>query len=130
MTETAKTSKTNVMKLHIIITLSILLVGGIATTTYSQTAANNPNNIPVVSKAPVSYRVNDSGSHLHGYYKKSYSLTIYGDTNAVCFRADCDEDDDWSGATGGGTTQTKNSFETKFHCVFNPPYIMRNGFAR
>jgi len=107
------------MKLHIIIIFSVVLFNGLSTTSFSQSIENEGNGISVVSRAPVSYRVND-GKKLHGYYKKGYSLTIYGDSNAVGFRADCDEDDDWSGAKAGGTTQSKNSFETKFHCVFNP----------
>lgn len=89
-------------------------------TLFGQTADNNPKNIPVVSKAPISYRVNVSGSILHGYYKKGYSLTIYGDTSSIGYRADCDKDDDWSGAEVGGTTQNGNIFERKFSCVFNP----------
>lgn len=87
---------------------------------FGQTAENNPKNIPVISKAPISFRVNESGSTLHGYYKKGYSLTIYGDTSSVGYRADCDEDDDWSGAIVGGTTQSSNSFESVYKCVFNP----------
>lgn len=85
-----------------------------------QTAKDNPGNIPVVSTAPVSYRVNVSGSKLHGYYKKGYNLTIYGDSSAVGYRADCDMDDDWSGAVVESTTQSSNSFEFTFRCVFNP----------
>lgn len=85
-----------------------------------QTAENNPLNIPVVSKAPINYRINVSGSTLHGYYKKGYSLTIYGDTYSIGYRADCDKDDDWLGATVGGTTQSSNSFESTYNCVFNP----------
>lgn len=87
---------------------------------FGQTVENNPSNIPVVSSAPVSFRVNESGSKLHGYYKKGYKLTIYGDSSAIAYRADCDTDDDWSGATVGGTTQSSNSFESAFGCVFNP----------
>ena len=87
---------------------------------FGQTAENNTTNIPIVSKAPVSYRVNESGSILHGYYKKGYDLTIYGDSSAIGYRADCDSDDDWSGANAGGTTQSSNSFESVFKCVFNP----------
>ncbi|HOY95585.1 MAG TPA: hypothetical protein PK509_07605 [Catalimonadaceae bacterium] len=73
-----------------------------------------------VSKAPVCYRVNETGGILHGYYKKGYDLTIYGDSLALGFRADCDMDDDWSGATVAGTTQASNSFESTFRTVFNP----------
>src|SRR5664279_2077208 len=93
---------------------------GYSSTIYGQTVENNSNNTNIVSKAPVSFRVNESGSTLHGYYKKSYSLTIYGDTSAIGYRADCDEDDDWTGAKAGGTTQSSNSFESAYKCVFNP----------
>jgi hypothetical protein len=86
----------------------------------AQTVESNPTSIPVVSSAPVSFRVKESGSKLHGYYKKGYNLTIYGDSSAIAFRADCDTDDDWSGATIGGTTQSSNSFESSFGCVFDP----------
>jgi len=74
----------------------------------------------IVSKAPVCYRVNESKTVLHGYFKKGYDLTIYGDILALGYRADCDMDDDWSGATVAGTTQASNSFESTFHTVFNP----------
>lgn len=104
-------------KIIIIITL---LISGQSSLLFGQTAANNPTNIPVISSAPVSYRVNESGSKLHGYYKKGYNLTIYGDSLAIGYRADCDTDDDWSGANAGGTTQSSNSFESAFKCVFNP----------
>ena len=87
---------------------------------FGQTADNNPTNIPIISKAPVSYRVNETGSILHGYYKKGYNLTIYGDSSAIGYRADCDKDDDWSGAKVGGTTQSSNSLESAYKCVFNP----------
>lgn len=86
----------------------------------AQTVDDTLIKIPVVSKAPVSYRINVRGSVLHGYYKKNYDLTIYGDSLAVGFRADCDEDDDWSGAKAHGTTQSSNSFESAFRCEFNP----------
>jgi hypothetical protein len=86
---------------------------------FGQTADNN-TNIPVVSSAPISFRINESGSKLHGYYKKGYNLTIYGNNFALGYRADCDKDDDWSGATAGGTTQTGNNFESTFNCVFDP----------
>ena len=87
---------------------------------FGQTAENNTINVPVISKAPVCYRINVKGSELHGYYKKDYSLTIYGDTSSIGFRADCDKDDDWSGATPTGTTQSSNSFEYTYGCIFNP----------
>lgn len=74
----------------------------------------------IVSKAPVSFRVNVSGNNLHGYYKKNYNLEIYGDSFLLGYRADCDADDDWSGAVVKGTTQDKNVFEVKFKCKFNP----------
>jgi hypothetical protein len=86
----------------------------------AQTVDDTLTKIPVVSKAPVSYRINVRGSVLHGYYKKGYDLTIYGDSLAVGFRADCDKDDDWSGAKAHGTTQSSNSFESAFRCEFNP----------
>ena len=102
---------------HIIV---ILFISGHCLTLCGQTASKNSMNIPIVSTAPVSYRVNESGSTLHGYYRKGYSLTIYGDTSAIGYRADCDEDDDWSGATVSGTTQSSNSFESAYKCIFNP----------
>lgn len=81
----------------------------------------NDMNPAVVSTAPVKFRVNEAnGKTLHGYYSKGYNLTIYGDSTAIGYRADCDTDDDWTGATPGGTTQDENSFETKYKCVFNP----------
>jgi len=86
----------------------------------AQTVDDTLIKIPVVSKAPVSYRINVQGSTLYGYYKKGYDLTIYGDSLAVGFRADCDKDDDWSGAKAHGTTQPSNSFESAFRCEFNP----------
>ncbi|HEX5152524.1 MAG TPA: hypothetical protein VFW07_13835 [Parafilimonas sp.] len=104
-------------KIFIIVTL---VVCGQSSIVLGQTAENNSTNISIVSKAPVSYRVNESGSTLHGYYKKGYNLTIYGDSSVIGYRADCDADDDWSGATAGGTTQSSNSFESAFKCVFNP----------
>ena len=104
-------------KFIIIITLAIC---GQSSLLFGQTAENNTANIHIVSSAPVSYRVNESGSKLHGYYKKGYNLTIYGDSLAIGYRADCDIDDDWSGANVGGTTQSSNSFESTFKCVFNP----------
>jgi hypothetical protein len=106
------------MKNFIFLTTTLFV--GQTNLTYCQTAENNSTNLPYISKAPVSYRINESGSKLHGYYKKDYNLTIYGDSSIVGFRADCDKDDDWSGATVGGTTQSSNSFETTFGCVFNP----------
>jgi len=79
------------------------------------------NNLQTISIAPVNYRVNESdGATLHGYYKKGYNLTIYGDTSAIGFKADCDMDDDWSGAKVQGTTQNTNTFETRFNCKFDP----------
>ncbi|MDP4208913.1 MAG: hypothetical protein Q8928_08880 [Bacteroidota bacterium] len=99
---------------------SVLILVLFSSMLFGQTAENNPKNIPVISKAPISFRVNESGSTLHGYYKKGYSLTIYGDSSSVGYRADCDKDDDWSGAIVGGTTQSSNSFESEYHCVFNP----------
>jgi hypothetical protein len=103
-----------------IITIVALVVCGQSTLLLGQTAENNTTNIPVVSKAPVSFRVNEGGSKLHGYYKKGYDLTIYGDSLAIGYRADCDRDDDWSGTAAGGTTQSSNSFESTFKCVFDP----------
>lgn len=100
--------------------LAIILFAGQTNLTYGQTEENNSTNLPSISKAPISYRINESGSKLHGYYKKGYNLTIYGDSSVVGYRADCDKDDDWSGANVGGTTQSSNSFETTFGCVFNP----------
>lgn len=107
------------MKNKIIIIATLVLCGQ-SSLIYGQTAENNATSIPIVSKAPVSYRVNESGSKLHGYYKKGYNLTIYGDSFAIGYRADCDKDDDWSGANPVGTTQTSNSFEPTFKCAFNP----------
>ncbi len=104
---------------NFILLASILFVGQ-TNLIYGQTAESNLTNLPSISNAPVSYRVNESGSKLHGYFKKGYNLTIYGDSSVVGYRADCDKDDDWSGATVGGTTQSSNSFETTFGCVFNP----------
>ena len=101
-------------------TITILILVVVNYSMYGQTVLNNPQNIPIVSKAPVSFRVNVSGSTLHGYYKKDYSLTIYGDTSTIGYRADCDMDDDWSGANVGGTTQSSNNFESVFNCVFDP----------
>lgn len=106
------------MKNLIFITATLLF--GQANLVFGQTADIGTTNMPIVSSAPISFRVNISGSTLHGYYKKGYNLTIYGDTSALGYRADCDKDDDWSGATAGGTTQTANSFESKFSCVFDP----------
>jgi hypothetical protein len=107
------------MKNRIIILLA-LTVCGQCSLLFAQTAESNSTNIPIVSKAPVSYRVNESGSILHGYYKKGYNLSIYGDSYTIGYRADCDMDDDWSGANAGGTTQSSNSFESTYKCVFNP----------
>jgi len=90
---------------------------------FGQTVNDTLAKIPVVSKAPISYRINVKGSILHGYYKKGYDLTIYGDSLAIGFRADCDMDDDWSGATAQGTTQSSNSFESTFKCEFNPHHL-------
>lgn len=100
--------------------LSCLIANTQFSQSYGQPIENNSINIPIVSTAPVSFRVNESGSILHGYFKKGYNLTIYGDSIAYGFRADCDRDDDWSGANLGGTTQSSNSFESKYKCVFNP----------
>ncbi len=97
-----------------------LIVCGQSSLLFAQTAGSNSTNIPIVSSAPVSYRVNESGSVLHGYYKKGYNLSIYVDSSTLGFRADCDMDDDWSGANAGGTTQSSNSFESTFKCVFDP----------
>ncbi len=104
---------------NFILSTTMLLIGH-ANLLVAQTAENNTAKLPVVSKAPVSFRVNVSGSKLHGYYKKGYNLTIYGDSVAIGYRADCDIDDDFSGAHVGGTTQSSNSFETKYKCVFDP----------
>lgn len=87
---------------------------------FGQTVENKTTTLPIVSSAPVSYRVNVNGSKLHGYYKKGYNLTIYGDSLAIGFRADCDKCDDWSGAHVEGTTQPSNGFESAFTCVFDP----------
>ncbi|KOY87788.1 hypothetical protein AD998_18095 [bacterium 336/3] len=105
------------MKVTLFISIFILLF---CSNLFGQTADDTLTKIPVVSKAPVSYRINVQGSTLHGYYKKGYDLTIYGDSLAVGFRADCDKDDDWSGAKAHGTTQSSNSFESAFRCEFNP----------
>ncbi|UUC44911.1 hypothetical protein [Flavobacterium cerinum] len=102
------------------IILSLLALCGHFTILFGQTLENNTQNLAVISSAPVSYRVNVSGSTLHGYYKKDYKLTIYGDSTAIGYRADCDKDDDWSHAKVRGTTQSSNSFETTYGCVFNP----------
>lgn len=107
------------MKSKVIIFL-IFAASGNCFLTYGQSAENVPNSISIVSKAPISYRVNVTGSKLHGYYKKKYDLTVYGDSLIMAFRADCDKDDDWSGATPGGTTQKGNSFETAYKIEFNP----------
>lgn len=104
----------------LLLILSWLLANGQFSKIHAQTTDNSSITIPIVSTAPVSYRVNESGSILHGYYKKGYNLTIYGDTIAFGFRADCDRDDDWSDANVGGTTQSSNSFESKYKCKFNP----------
>lgn len=86
-----------------------------------QNSENASTNIPVVSTAPVNYRVNKSnGKTRHGYYSKGYAMTIFGDTNAIGFRANCDVDEDWSGAVADGPTQSSNSFEPKFDCTFDP----------
>lgn len=103
-----------------LILIAMLLLFGHTNLLFGQTLVNNNTNLPVVSNAPVSFRVNESGSKLHGYYKKGYNLTIYGDSLAIAYRADCDKDDDWSGANVGGTTQSSNSFEVKYRCTFNP----------
>jgi hypothetical protein len=87
---------------------------------YPALAQQSVADTQIVSTAPVCYRVNESKTVLHGYYKKGYDLTIYGDSLALGYRADCDMDDDWSGATVAGTTQASNSFESTFHAVFNP----------
>lgn len=107
------------MKSKVIIFLIFVALGN-CFLTYGQSVENVPNSISIVSKAPISYRVNVTSNKLHGYYKKKYDLTIYGDSLIMAFRADCDKDDDWSGATPGGTTQTGNSFETSYHIEFNP----------
>ena len=76
---------------------------------------------PIVSSAPVKYRVNESnGKTLHGYFNKGYNLNIYGNSSVAGFRANSDGDNDWSGAKAGGTTQSSNSFETKYGVSFNP----------
>jgi hypothetical protein len=90
---------------------------------YSALAQESVSDTLKVSKAPVCFRVNESKTVLQGYYKKGYDLTIYGDSIALGFRADCDMDDDWSGATVAGTTQASNSFESTFRTVFNPHYL-------
>jgi hypothetical protein len=105
------------MKKLIFIFLTLLC--GHISLVFGQTA-NDTTNIPILSSAPISFRVNESGSILHGYYKKGYNLTIYGNNSALGYRADCDKDDDWSGATARGTRQTKNNFESVFNCVFDP----------
>ena len=97
-----------------------LFISSLSMISYGQSVDAADNSIPTLSIAPVSYRVNDSGSHLHGYYKKDYSLTIYGDSSVIGFRADCDKDIDWSGATEPPPTQKKNSLEGIYHCAFNP----------
>ena len=104
----------------LLLLLSCSLLPGFFSQIYGQTTEDSLIKIPILSTAPFSFRVNVSGSKLHGYYKKAYNLTIYGDTLAYGYRADCDRDDDWSGATVGGTTQSFNSFESKFKCKFNP----------
>lgn len=101
----------------------LLSAFGFVANASAQTLIENPTNLKVVSSAPVSYRVNKkvgTKSVLHGYYKKGYNLTIYGDSSAIGFRADCDKCDDWSGAKVEGTTQDKNSFEGRMKCRFNP----------
>jgi hypothetical protein len=108
------------MKNKILIFKLLIIVFTINIDFFAQTLTQNEAKIPSVSKAPICYRVNDNKNALHGYYKKEYSLTIYGDSNAIAFRADCDEDEDWSGAITEGTTQATNSFESTFHCTFNP----------
>ena len=107
------------MKIKILVFFCIFVRGHFFTI-YGQTTESNLNNMNIVSKAPVSFRVNESGSILHGYYKKRYSLIIYGNASAIGYRADCDKDDDWSGAIVGGTTQSSNSFESTYKCAFNP----------
>ncbi len=87
---------------------------------FSQNTEKNIQNIPILSSAPVCFRINENDGSLHGYYKKGYHLIIYGDTSSIGYRADCDEDEDWSGAKVEGTTQASNSFETTYKCEFNP----------
>ncbi|MGH2667188.1 hypothetical protein [Flavobacterium sp.] len=88
---------------------------------FGQNSENNDAIPTVISTAPIKYRVNErDGKTSHGYYSKGYNLSIYGDTNLIGYRADCDMDDDWSGANPEGTTQDSNSFESKYRCVFNP----------
>ena len=107
------------MKNKIFIPFFFFMIGNLSLI-YGQTVDNILSKISDVSSAPVSFRVNESGSKLHGYYKKGYNLTIYGDSSVIGYRADCDKDDDWSGAKKNGTTQTSNSFESIYRCVFNP----------
>lgn len=104
-----------------LIILSMFIFFVINVKTIGQDKQNNDENLNVVSEAPVKYRVNEKdGITLHGYYSKDYKLTIYGNANVIGYRADCDIDDDWSGAVSHGTTQSSNSFESKYSCIFNP----------
>ncbi|MCA6468806.1 MAG: hypothetical protein IM591_00265, partial [Chitinophagaceae bacterium] len=84
----------------------------------------------LITTTPVRYRVNVSGSTLHGYFKKGYNLDVYStqlknptsnSTEAmVAFRADSDVNEDWSGASSVGTTQSGSAVEGKYGPGFNP----------
>lgn len=106
------------MKLHFIVFYFLLTCGN--TLILCQNLGIT-DSLVLISSAPVKYRINQKdGKTLHGYYSKGYNLNIYGNPNMITFRADCDIDDDWSGATVSGTTQSSNSFESHYSCVFNP----------
>lgn len=88
---------------------------------FAQKISHSDSIPPLLSKAPVKFRINQNGgSELYGYFNKPYSLSIYGNDNVIGFRADCDLDNDWSGAIVKGTTQSSNSFENFYSTIFNP----------
>lgn len=104
-----------------IILCSVIFLFGLSHDYFAQKNIPISDSLSIISFAPVKYRVNTSdGKSLHGYFNKHYSLNIYGNENIIGYRADCDMDDDWSGAVVQGTTQASNSFESKYSCVFNP----------
>jgi hypothetical protein len=107
------------MKLHHISVFCFLLINACSINSFGQTGKKSTNGLKVVSTVPVRYRVKKSDG-IHAYDKKGHNLTIYGDTSAIGFRADCDMDVDWTGAKAKGPTQSINRFESLYKCAFNP----------
>jgi RHS repeat-associated protein len=88
----------------------------------------------LISSAPVKYRVNQSGSKLHGYYPKGYNSNIYASalTNptsesiqsfVIGYRADADVNIDWSKADAHGTIQSGSAIESKYGVAINPENV-------